>query len=197
MKDLNLNNIELIISAACPKQFPSTELPNIAFSGRSNVGKSSLINALCNRHSLARVSNTPGKTTTINFFNIDNTLVLADLPGYGYAKRSGEDIMKWGELMESYLSSQAVSLVIQLIDLKTGPSKDDEMMFDWLCHYRVPFIVVATKADKLNKTNREKNLVSLSNNPHIPKGIPIVCFSALKKEGIGEVWSHIKKSIAK
>ncbi len=195
MKDINLNKIDLIISAASPKQFPSTDLPNIAFSGRSNVGKSSLINALCNRHSLARVSNTPGKTATVNFFNIDSTLILADLPGYGYAKRSGEEIAKWGELIESYLSSPSLSLVIQLVDLKTGPSKDDEMMFDWLCHYRVPFIIVATKCDKLNKTNRAKNAEALASNPHIPKGIPIVYFSALTKEGVTDVWAQIKNFI--
>lgn len=189
----NFNNINLVMSAGMPSQLISSPLPQFAFSGRSNVGKSSLLNVLCSRKSLARVSSSPGKTATINYYNVDGKFFFTDLPGYGYAKRSGDEISKWGKLIESYFSSNSVSLVIQLIDLKVGATKDDEMMFEWLTHYRVPFIIAATKCDKLNKTAKAENLKKLAENPFVPKGIPIIPFSALTKEGREEILSCLSR----
>jgi GTP-binding protein len=141
------------------KQFPRDPRPEIALSGRSNVGKSSLINTLLGRKSLARVSSAPGKTITINYYDIDKKLFLVDLPGYGYAKRSKESKKSWSSLTEDYFiknpSSDAIKLVIQLIDIRTGPTEDDVMMINWLIDQDVPFIVVATKTDKLNKTDKK------------------------------------------
>lgn len=193
MNDINFNNIELVISAAHPSQLISSSLPQIAFSGRSNVGKSSLLNTLCGRKALARVSSTPGKTATVNYYNVGGKFFFADLPGYGYAKRSGDEIKRWGQLMESYFASDARRLVLQLIDLKVGATADDESMLNWLAHYRVPFIVVATKCDKLNKTDRQRSVLLLKENPLIPNGVPIIPYSSLTKEGRDEVLSNIKK----
>ena len=194
MKRLNLNNIKLTISAGRLDQVPSGGIPQVAFSGRSNVGKSSLLNALTQRKSLARVSGTPGKTITVNFYEIDGRLFLADLPGYGYAARSAKDQAVWSTLVDGYLSGgKDIKLVLQLIDLKVGPTKDYEMMLEWLVDSRMPFAVVATKADKLNKTKRVEALEKLQNHPLIPKGIPIIPFSALSGEGTDEIRSFIGK----
>ncbi|MBR6645158.1 MAG: YihA family ribosome biogenesis GTP-binding protein [Clostridia bacterium] len=194
MKRLNLNNTKLTISAGRLDQVPSGGIPQVAFSGRSNVGKSSLLNALTQRKSLARVSGTPGKTITVNFYEIDGRLFLADLPGYGYAARSAKDQAVWSTLVDGYLSGgKDIKLVLQLIDLKVGPTKDDEMMLEWLVDSRMPFAVVATKADKLNKTKRTEALEKLQNHPLIPKGIPIIPFSALSGEGTDEIRSFIGK----
>ena len=194
MKRLNLNNIKLTISAGRLDQVPSGGIPQVAFSGRSNVGKSSLLNALTQRKSLARVSGTPGKTITVNFYEIDGRLFLADLPGYGYAARSAKDQAVWSTLVDGYLSGgKDIKLVLQLIDLKVGPTKDDEMMLEWLVDSRMPFAVVATKADKLNKTKSVEALEKLQNHPLIPKGIPIIPFSALSGEGTDEIRSFIGK----
>ena len=194
MKRLNLNNIKLTISAGRLDQVPAGGIPQVAFSGRSNVGKSSLLNALTQRKSLARVSGTPGKTITVNFYEIDKKLFLADLPGYGYAARSAKDQQIWSTLVDGYLSGcKDIKLVLQLIDLKVGPTKDDEMMLEWLVDSRMPFAVVATKADKLNKTKRVEALEKLQNHPLIPKGIPIIPFSALSGEGTDEIRSFIGK----
>lgn len=194
MKRLNLNNIKLEISAGRLDQVPCGGIPQVAFSGRSNVGKSSLLNCITKRKSLARVSGTPGKTITVNFYNIDRRLFLADLPGYGYAARSAKDQAVWSGLVDGYLSSSKdIKLVLQLIDLKVGPTKDDEMMLDWLVASRMPFAVVATKADKLNKTKRTEALQKLADHPLIPKGIPIIPFSSLSGEGVDEICAHIGK----
>ncbi len=196
MKKLNLNNIKLYISAGRIDQIPNAGIPQIAFSGRSNVGKSSLLNALTKRKSLARVSGTPGKTITVNFYQIDEKLFFADLPGYGYAARSAKDQAAWSGLVDGYLSNgKDIRLVLQLIDMKVGPTADDEAMLDWLVTNRVPFAVIATKADKLNKTNRAKALHDLQNHPLIPNGIPIIPFSSLNGEGVNEIWAFIDKVV--
>lgn len=196
MKKLNLNNIKLYISAGRTDQIPCGGIPQIAFSGRSNVGKSSLLNALTKRKSLARVSGTPGKTITVNFYEIDGKLFFADLPGYGYAARSAKDQAAWSGLVDGYLSSgNDIRLVLQLIDMKVGPTADDEVMLDWLVNQRIPFAVIATKADKLNKTNRTKALQELSEHPLIPNGIPIIPFSSLNGEGVNEIWAFIDKVV--
>lgn len=190
---INTNKVILKLTAGLTKQFPQDSKPQIAFSGRSNVGKSSLINALAGRKSLARVSSSPGKTVTINFYEVDNAVYLVDLPGYGYAKRSADSQVVWSTLTEQYFTGAGMPVaVIQLIDLKVGPTADDLMMLDFLSQNEMPFFVVATKSDKLNKTDRTKQLEKLHSMP-ILKDIPIIPFSALKGEGKDAVWSEIFK----
>ena len=191
---LNIQNVNLKISAGLPRQFPSEPIPQVAFSGRSNVGKSSLINALLNRKNLARVSSAPGKTITINFYDVDRKLYLVDLPGYGFAKRNPEDKKKWSALTDGYFTQNKnidrLSLVLQLVDSRIGPTADDEMMLDFLRASELPYAVVATKVDKLNATERKKNLEALRAHPLIAD-IPLIPFSALKGEGKEELWKTI------
>ena len=191
---LKTQNVILRISAGEPRQIPSDPIAQVAFSGRSNVGKSSLINALLGRKNLARVSSAPGKTITINFYEVDKKLFLVDLPGYGFAKRTLEDKAKWSALTDGYFTQNKnidrLSLVLQLVDSRIGPTKDDEMMLDYLRACELPFAVVATKTDKLNATERKKNLESLTNHPLV-KGAPVIPFSALKGEGKDELWKII------
>ena len=197
---MNLQNTKLLISAGEIRQFPSHPVPQVALSGRSNVGKSSLINTLLGRKSLARVSGAPGKTITINFYDVDGKLFLVDLPGYGFAKRAPADKAKWSALTDGYFTANKnidrVALILQLIDLKVGPTRDDEMMLQYLTAAELPFLVVATKADKLNKTEREQALARLASRPDIPTDTPIIPFSALKGEGKDEVWRAIKRYAA-
>ena len=192
---LNLSDVNLRISAGFPSQFPRDAIPQIAFSGRSNVGKSSLINTLLGRKSLARVSGTPGKTITINFYDINKTLFFADLPGYGYAKRPEADKKKWSALTDGYFTKNPnidlLKCVIQLVDSRHEPTADDEMMIDWMNQVGIPYIIVATKVDKLNKTERAKNFEALANNPVIREGTPIIPFSSLNKEGKDQLWKEI------
>lgn len=191
---LNIQNTSLKISAGLPKQFPSDPIPQVAFSGRSNVGKSSLINTLLGRKSLARVSSAPGKTITINFYDVDKKLYLVDLPGYGFAKRSPEDKKKWSALTDGYFTDNKnidrLTLVLQLIDSRVGPTKDDEMMLEFLSAAELPFVVVATKIDKLNVTERKKNLEAISTHPLI-SGQKVIAFSSLKGEGKEELWKTV------
>ena len=191
---LNIQNTSLKISAGLASQFPGDPVPQIAFSGRSNVGKSSLINTLLGRKSLARVSSSPGKTITINFYDVDKKLYLVDLPGYGFAKRNPEDKRKWSALTDGYFTSNRnidrLCLVLQLIDSRVGPTKDDEMMLEFLAASELPFAVVATKSDKLNATERKKSAELISNHPLI-KGHSVIFFSSLKGEGKDEVWKTV------
>lgn len=190
----NIQNANLKISAGLPKQFPADPRPQIAFSGRSNVGKSSLINSLLGRKSLARVSSSPGKTITINFYDIDKKLYLVDLPGYGFAKRNPEDKKKWSALTDGYFTQNQnidrLSLVLQLVDSRIAPTADDEMMMEFLRSAQIPYAVVATKTDKLNATERKKNLEALRAHPLIAD-VPLIPFSSLKGEGKDELWKTI------
>ena len=193
---LNIQNTTLKMSAGLPSQFPRDPVPQIAFSGRSNVGKSSLINSILGRKSLARVSSAPGKTITINFYDVDKKLYLVDLPGYGFAKRNPEDKKKWSALTDGYFTSNPnidrLSLVIQLIDSRMAPTADDEMMLSFLDESGLPYMVVATKTDKLNATERKKNLEALKNHPLI-KNVSLVPFSSLKGEGKEDLWKEIRR----
>ena len=192
---INTQNVSLRISAGFPKQFPTDKMVQVALSGRSNVGKSSLVNTLLGRKSLARVSSAPGKTVTVNFYDVDKKLFLVDLPGYGFAKRSAEDQKRWSTLTDGYFTSNPnidlLKVVIQLVDSRIGPTKDDEMMIDFMNGAEIPYIIVATKSDKLNKTERQKSLEVISSNPYIQEGTPIVYFSSLKNEGKNELWKEI------
>ena len=191
---INVNNANIAITVGNSKQFPRDPRPEVALSGRSNVGKSSLINTLLGRKSLARVSSSPGKTITINYYDIDKKLYLVDLPGYGFAKRSPEDKKKWSALTDGYFTQNKnidrLCLVVQLIDSRVGPTADDEMMLDFLSQSGLDYVVVATKVDKLNATERKKNLEAISSHPLID-GIPVIPFSSLKKEGKDELWKTV------
>ena len=192
---LNLNRVDLRISAGQPRQFPADPVAQVAFSGRSNVGKSSLINSLLGRKSLARVSSAPGKTITINFYDVDKQLFLVDLPGYGFAKRKPEDKAQWSALTDGYFTQNKnidrLCLVVQLIDSRIGPTADDEMMLQYLREAGLPFVVVATKCDKLNATERKKSTELLRSHPDIPADTPIIFYSALKGEGRTDLWKQL------
>ena len=194
---LNLQNTNLRISAGQIRQFPGDPVPQIAFSGRSNVGKSSLINLLLNRKSLARVSSAPGKTITINFYDVDKKLFLVDLPGYGFAKRAPQDKAQWSALTDGYFTKNPcldrLSLVVQLIDSRVGPTEDDKMMLRYIAATGLPCAIVATKADKLNATERRACEAMLAEHPDIPDGTPIVFTSTLKGEGKTELWRVISE----
>lgn len=194
---LNLQNVNLRISAGNSKQFPTDAIPQIALSGRSNVGKSSLINNLLNRKSLARVSSSPGKTITINFYDIDKKLFLVDLPGYGFAKRTFTDKQQWSSLTDGYFTENKnidlLAAVVQLIDSRAGITKDDEMMLEFMNSAQLPYMIVVTKMDKLNATERKANLEAIANHPTIAEGTPIVPYSSLKNEGRNELWREISK----
>ena len=197
---INVNNANIAITVGNSRQFPRDPRPEVALSGRSNVGKSSLINTLLGRKSLARVSSSPGKTITINYYDIDKKLYLVDLPGYGYANRSQESKRGWSSLTEDYFvknpSSDAIKLVIQLIDIRTGPTDDDIMMINFLIDNGVKFIVVATKTDKLSKTQLANALDSLHKEYFEGTGIEIIPFSSETRVGKDEVWKKIADSIS-
>ena len=198
---LNTNNCELALTAGALKQFPRDPKPQIALSGRSNVGKSSLINTLLGRKSLARVSSAPGKTVTINFYGVDKKLYLVDLPGYGYAKRSLESKRVWSTLTEDYFvknpSPDALKLVIQLIDIRTGPTDDDIMMINMMIDRGIDFTVVATKTDKLSKTALTNRLAELEDEYFKGTGITILPFSSVSRAGKDELWKIIISAVEK
>ncbi len=192
---INVNNASLKISAGKPSQFLRNPIPQIAFSGRSNVGKSSLINTLLNRKGLARVSSAPGKTITVNFYDIDSKLFLVDLPGYGYAKRTAQDQLIWSNLVDGYFTKNPnidlLKLVVQLVDSRIGYTRDDIDMISFMNEMELPYIIVATKTDKLNKTEREKSVKALITNPNLREGTKIILFSSETKEGKDDLWKEI------
>lgn len=174
---------------------PST-LPEIAFSGRSNVGKSSLLNKLLGRKSLARVSSMPGKTVTVNMFRLDECRFV-DLPGYGYAKVSRDEKIRWAKLMEAYFGSDRdIRLVVQLVDMRHDPTKQDLEMIEFLRANEIPFIVALTKCDKLNKTERMNQLMSICGILTKYGNISVIPFSAVKGDGVEEIRGHIERAIA-
>ena len=181
------------------RQFPRDPRPEVALSGRSNVGKSSLINTMLGRKSLARVSSTPGKTITINYYDVDRKMYLVDLPGYGYAKRSQDSKRVWSSLTEDYFlknpSADAIKLVIQLIDVRVGPTDDDIMMINWLIDQGVPFVVVATKTDKLSKSELKRQLDSFGEEYFKGTGIEIIPFSSVTRDGKDDLWNRIFDTI--
>ena len=191
---LNLNNVSLLISAGVPKQFPALVVPQVAFSGRSNVGKSSLINSLLQRKSLARVSGTPGKTVTVNFYSVDQKLLLVDLPGYGFAKRTFEEKKKWSALTDAYFTGNnnidLLRCVVQLVDGKVGPTADDVQMLEYLTEAELPFIIVYTKIDKLNATQKKALRESMGK---YPAALAEIMYSSETREGRDEVWNTILK----
>ena len=192
---LNTQNVNLKMTAGFASQFPTDPIVQVALSGRSNVGKSSLINTLLGRKSLARVSATPGKTITVNFYEVDKKLFLVDLPGYGFAARSKDSQGVWQSLTDGYFTKNKnidlVRGVVQLIDSRAGITREDAMMIDWMNNADMPYIIVITKIDKLNKTNRAAIIEKITNDPLIRNGTPIIPFSSLKGEGKQELWREI------
>lgn len=191
---INTQNVTLKMTAGRADQFPRDGLTQIALSGRSNVGKSSLINTLLGRRNFARTSASPGKTITINFYDLDRKLYLVDLPGYGYARRSQDSRRVWATLTNDYLESGMMKMVFQLIDLKVGPTEDDYMMIEWLNANRVPYVVVATKADKLGTTARNANFDALATHPlfsppYAAQPVRVVMFSSQNGMGKNELLS--------
>ncbi len=199
MLKLNLNNLRLKVSAGSPAQFPKDSTPQVAFSGRSNVGKSSLINTLLGRKSVARVSSAPGKTVTVNFFDVDGKLTLVDLPGYGYAKRSREEQLAFSRVTDGYFTQNKdidrLKLVLQLVDVRTGPSEDDLSMIQFLVDRETPFILVATKADKLSKTALEQALSNMRATYFSEIDVTILPFSSLSRLGKEAVWNEIYRAL--
>ena len=198
---INVNNANIAITVGNARQFPRDPRPEVALSGRSHVGKSSLINTLLGRKSLARVSSSPGKTITINYYDIDKKMYLVDLPGYGYAKRSQESKRGWSSLTEDYFvknpSSDAIKLVIQLIDIRTGPTDDDIMMINFLIEMQIPFIVATTKTDKLSKSALKLALEELENTYFKDTGIDIIPVSSVTRDGKDELWKRIYDAVSK
>lgn len=185
-----IQNADIIISAVKEEQYPDLGLPEIAIAGRSNVGKSSLINSLLNRKSLARTSRKPGRTVTINFYNIEDELVLVDVPGYGYAKVSKAELDKWSEMMDHYFSTREIlEKVILIVDLRHKPTAQDVQMYDYLKYLDLPVLVIATKADKVKRGVRNRHLNDVYNTLSLVEGDTVIPFSAVTGEGKEEVWN--------
>ena len=187
-----IKNVSLDIVCGVTSKLPVTGRPEVAFAGKSNVGKSSLINGLMNRKSLARTSAQPGKTQTINFYNINDSIYLVDLPGYGYAKVSQSEKEKWGKMIERYLhSSKDLKAVFLLIDIRHEPSENDRMMYEWILHNGYEPIIVATKLDKLKRSQIQKHVKMVKQGLNLRPGGKVIPFSAETKQGREEIWELI------
>ncbi len=183
-------NLETVIGVT--SKIPQNMMPELAFAGKSNVGKSSLINALMNRKSLARTSAQPGKTQTINFYNINEALYFVDLPGYGYAKVSRQEKEKWGKMIERYLhQSKVLQAVFLLIDIRHDPSANDKLMYDWICANGFQPIIIATKADKINRSQLQKHVKMVRQGLGVDKNTVVIPFSAQTKQGRDEIYEMI------
>lgn len=184
-----IRSLELETVCGITSTLPENTLPEIAFAGKSNVGKSSLINGLMNRKSFARTSATPGKTQTINFYNINQELYLVDLPGYGYAKVSEQEKKKWGQMIERYLhQSKQLRAVFLLIDIRHAPSANDKMMYDWILSQGYHPIIIATKLDKLKRSQLQKQVKVVRQGLGLSKDSILIPFSAVTKQGRDEIW---------
>lgn len=189
---MHIKSVELETVCGITSVLPENDKIEIAFAGKSNVGKSSLINALMNRKSYARTSQQPGKTQTINFYNINEMLYFVDLPGYGYAKVSQEMKEKWGKLIERYLlKSEKLRVVFLLIDIRHEPSANDRNMYDWIVHHGYNPIIIATKLDKINRSQIQKHIKMIRTGVNAVPGTPIIPFSSLTKQGRDEIWEYI------
>lgn len=188
---MNLNNVNFLISAASTKDFPEYRLPEIAFAGKSNVGKSSVINRILQRKNFARVGEKPGKTVHVNYFTVDSKCYFVDLPGYGYAKVSQSEKERWGRLMESYFAAERIDLGILIVDARHAPTNNDITMARWFLDTDCPFIVVANKLDKLKKSAIEPNLQVIREDLGLPDDCEIIPFSAEKGIGRETLLKHI------
>ena len=193
---MKTDNVSLVASAVRRSQYPDDGLPEFIMIGRSNVGKSSFLNTLVNRKNMARISSKPGKTSTINFFNVDDMFYLVDVPGYGYADTSREEIHKFGLMVEEYLEKRKeLKRVFLLVDFRHSPTNDDKLMYDYLKYYQIPVTIVATKLDKVSSREKDKNLKSLKDTLDIVVGDNIVLFSSVNKTGRDEILKIIEEII--
>ena len=192
---MNLNKVEFLISAASSRDFPGKRLPEIAFAGKSNVGKSSVINRLLNRKNFARVGDKPGKTIHVNYFTVDEKCYFVDLPGYGYAKVSQSEKDRWGKLMESYFAAGRIDLGILIVDSRHAPTNNDITMARWFLDSGCPFVVVANKLDKVKRSQLEGNLATIRADLELPENCPVIPFSAEKGDGRDELVKHILAAV--
>lgn len=187
-----IKNVNLETVCGITSKIPDHDLVEIAFAGRSNVGKSSLINALMNRKSYARTSSQPGKTQTINFYNVNDALYFVDLPGYGYAKVSREVTEKWGKMIDGYLNkTKVLRLVFLLVDIRHKPNQNDIQMYQWCLNYGYNPVVIATKEDKIKRSQKKKQLQQIKDALEVIEGTPIIPFSSITKNGREEIWEYI------
>ena len=192
---MNVNNVFLEAVGVKLEQYPTTNMPEIAFAGKSNVGKSSLINGLINRKALARTSSSPGKTQTINFYNVEELLYFVDLPGYGYAKTSKSERERWGKMIEEYLyNRETLKLIVLLIDIRHEPSANDIMMANWIKQRGYNVMIIATKADKINRSQLNKHVAMIRKTLDL-KEATIIPFSAVTKKGKEEIWGKFEEII--
>lgn len=195
---MNIHNARHEATAVHPKQYPVKGLPEVAFVGRSNVGKSSLINSLLNRRNLARVGATPGKTREIHFYNIDEAMFLVDLPGYGYANVSKEQKGAWQGIIEGYLNHrEELKLIVLLVDIRHKPTEDDRIMHQWLMESQLPYAVVTTKADKINRSQMMARLKEIRTELGMGEHISVIPYSSEKGTGREELWKVIQKGAFK
>ena len=194
---MNLQNVEFLISAASPKDFPKTRLPEIAFAGKSNVGKSSVINRLLQRKNFARVGEKPGKTIHVNYFTVDKCSYFVDLPGYGYAKVSQAEKDRWSRLMEDYFAAGRIDLGILIVDSRHAPTNNDITMARWFLDSGCPFVVVANKLDKLKKSEIIPNLQTIREDLELPESCAVIPFSAEKGDGRDELMKYIYATVKK
>lgn len=191
---MNLNKVEFLISAAHSRDFPKSRLPEIAFAGKSNVGKSSVINRILNRKNFARVGDKPGKTIHVNYFTVDQKCYFVDLPGYGYAKVSQSEKDRWARLMEEYFATGRIDLGILIVDARHAPTNNDITMARWFMDSQCPFVVVANKLDKLKKSEIEPNLTTIRQDLELPEDCCVIPFSAEKGSGKDELLKHILRA---
>ena len=194
---MNINNVEFLISAASSSGFPKNRLPEIAFAGKSNVGKSSVINCILRRKNIARVGEKPGKTIHINYFTVDKKCYFVDLPGYGYAKVSQAEKDRWGRLMESYFASDRIDLGIFIVDARHAPTQNDIVMAQWFLQSNCPFVVVANKLDKLKKSEIIPNMQRIRDVLELPEECAVIPFSAEKGNGRDELLKIIESTAEK
>ena len=189
---MKVTSVNLETVCGITSKLPENDKLEVAFAGRSNVGKSSLINALMNRKSYARTSQQPGKTQTINFYNINELLYFVDLPGYGYAKLSQDTVKKWGKMIDGYLhQSKVLRLVFLLVDIRHKPNQNDIQMYEWCVNYGFNPIIIATKSDKIKRSQLQKQIKQIKDALQVVDGTPVIPFSALNKSGRDEIWEYI------
>ncbi|MFA5354668.1 MAG: ribosome biogenesis GTP-binding protein YihA/YsxC [Thermodesulfovibrionales bacterium] len=194
---MKIISVKCSVSAVGPKQYPSTGYPEIVLAGRSNVGKSSLINSLCSRRTVARTSSQPGKTQTINFFAVNEQMYLVDLPGYGYAAASQGKRREWRDFIVNYLQNRdKLALIVHLIDLRHEPMKNDRDASAWLSGLNIPYVIVGTKADKISRGRRSAHIAAIRKGLNLPSSVPALVYSSETGEGRDELWRHVRTVLA-